>query len=70
MPPASRIVGGREAERHDWPWQVSLQTTDTSFHFCGASIIGDRWLVTAAHCVEGYVLCFHSLGVPVLTSPI
>lgn len=43
------IVGGDEARIEDFPYIASL--TYGPSHSCGASILSDRFLLTAAHCV-------------------
>ncbi|XP_055590614.1 trypsin 3A1-like [Uranotaenia lowii] len=45
----SKIVGGFQIEIAEVPYQVSLQKNGR--HNCGGSIIADRWVLTAAHCV-------------------
>ncbi|KAI4904651.1 hypothetical protein NFI96_019427, partial [Prochilodus magdalenae] len=45
----SKIVNGQNAVSGSWPWQVSLQDS-TGFHFCGASLLNQYWVLTAAHC--------------------
>ncbi|OZG72632.1 serine protease [Hahella sp. CCB-MM4] len=46
------IVGGEEAYPGEFPFMVSLQAKGGG-HFCGASLVGDYYALTASHCTEG-----------------
>merc|ERR1719222_487643 len=51
----NKIVGGDEASPGEWPWIVvfSFGATDGSrAGGCGGTLVADRWVVTAAHCLE------------------
>lgn len=45
----SRVIAGDNAKRGAWPWQILMLFNNQPE--CGGSIIANKWIVTAAHCV-------------------
>lgn len=43
-----KIIGGTDADIHEFPSMVSILWNRT--HWCGGSMISEYWILTAAHC--------------------
>jgi len=52
------IIGGAEASPGEWPWQAQLNKSGS--HWCGGSLIADRWVLTAAHCIVQLNLSYNT----------
>nr|CAD7266921.1 unnamed protein product [Timema shepardi] len=58
--PDPRIIGGASAARGQFPWQAYLILGGSGL--CGGSIISSTWILTAAHCLQGFDTFSVTLG--------
>lgn len=55
-----KIIGGMPAIYGAYPWQVQIQMfhleRSTFSHHCGGAVIGERLILTAAHCLQVHMV--------------
>ena len=54
MPPGHRVINGHVSDPRKYPWMVFLEFRHEfpKMSACTAAIINDRYILTAAHCVD------------------
>lgn len=54
MYPREQIVGGKTIQPDEYSWLAALRYGNPGIYgFCGGSVINSRYVLTAAHCVQG-----------------
>ncbi|XP_076231283.1 serine protease nudel [Calliopsis andreniformis] len=54
-----RVVGGRASQPKAWPFLVTIYK-DGKF-YCGGVILNEMWILTAAHCLDGYMSHYYEI---------
>ncbi|KAJ3656346.1 hypothetical protein Zmor_015430 [Zophobas morio] len=59
----TRIIGGHPAFTEQFPFAAAIEVqTPTSKFFCGGTLYGRQWIITAGQCVDGAILFTIHLG--------
>ena len=60
----NRIVSGSQVSPNEFPWlaHLTIYFWSGDSATCGGTVIGDRWILTAAHCTYGAVNVTVTLG--------
>merc|ERR1712012_148326 len=45
-----RVYKGATARPNEFPWMARISLNEATGNFCGGSIIGKKWIITAGHC--------------------
>ncbi|KAJ2840907.1 hypothetical protein FBU31_000048 [Coemansia sp. 'formosensis'] len=63
---SGRVIGGSDAEQGQYPFAVFLMIREgDETAFCGGSIISNRWILTAGHCIVDMESNGNSLNVSI-----
>merc|ERR1712227_557920 len=45
-----RVFAGTTARPNEFPWMARISLNEATGNFCGGSVIGEKWIITAGHC--------------------
>lgn len=62
--PRGRIVGGELSEPGAWPWHGAIYKNGS--YACGATLITNNWLISAAHCFINYKYNYYEVQLGML----